>query len=239
MNTSVQLLYYGTLALLIGFGFFKFTFFRDNNDIFIRVNELLTKILFTAFLDYFIIFLRTILFTVGYFQPWVCYLYLVEVFLDVFIFLTLINFFCHVKSEFDECQQKSFIATFSDLIIWIIISFVIFVSSSMSNFSQEFISNLRTIYLLPYSFLVLTTAIVVPFNVKYFREMKYSFFFLSLGFFLDFLNLIGIFENQSMVDQVVYSIKFFSFSSIVFNFYKITVFPPQEITEGKENGCKE
>jgi len=148
------------------------------------------------------------------------------------------EYFKDNKTKFEECKEEHILASFSDLLIWIIISFVVFISSSMSNFSHEFIINLRTVYLLPYSFLVLATAITIPYSIKYFREMKYSFFFLSLGFLLDFINLSS-FDDSNIISQIVYSIKFVSFSSIVFNFYKMTVFPPQDFSNNpdKKNEC--
>lgn len=230
-NLLVQLFYHGTMAFITGFAFFCYLieYIRTENSV--KLKEEVLKISFVAFLNYFLLTLRVLFEHYNTVNIVIFYLFVLEVFMNLFVFFTLFKLFYFIrtsKTPSTNCKKKSLLVILSDFFVWVILSLIIFLSVLNVQSTISFILNLRVYYLLPYSLTIFAVFLVIPTDIKSFKELKTGFFFLSLAFFAEFLTkYLGYFEER-MVYEVIFSVKFFSLITLVYNFYIMTLTLPEE-----------
>lgn len=230
-NLLVQLFYHGTMAFITGFAFFRYLieYIRTENSV--KLKEEVLKISFVAFLNYFLLTLRILFEHYNTVNIVICYLFVLEVFMNLFVFFTLFKLFYFIRTSRTpsiNCKKKSLLVILSDFFVWVILSLIIFLSVLNGQSTINFILNLRVYYLLPYSLTIFAVFLVIPTDIKSFKELKTGFFFLSLAFFAEFLTkYLGYFEER-MVYEVIFSVKFFSLITLVYNFYIMTLTLPEE-----------
>lgn len=241
MNNSIflmQLVSYGTLALLMTASFLAFLIHYIKGKTIFKTREEILKITFAGSVDFLAVLTRIVLINYGVRSTLVCHMFVLEVFLDLYIFFTLFQLFYYIRRTTSPTKTKrNFIAMFSDLLAWVFLSTLISVVLTNSDDNYLFILNLQTFYLLPYSMLVLAVAFVVPRSLKTFKELKLSFFILAIAFFLEYISKQEYFSIQMI--ELIFSMKLFAFISIIFNFYKITLSTPESFDNLKKKKKEE
>ena len=237
-NLLIQLSYHGTMAVIIGFAFFRYLMDYFKTESSVKLKEEILKISLVVFLNYSFLTLRILFEHYEIKSMIICYLFVLEVFMNLFVFFTLLKLFYYIRTSKipdSKCKKKPLLIILSDFFVWVILSLLIFFSLLNGQTSVEFILNLRVYYLLPYSLTIFAVFIIIPTDIKSFRELKISFFFLSLAFFSEFLTkYLGYFEEK-MVYEIIFSVKFFSLITLVYNFYVMTLTLPEKL-EGCEEG---
>ena len=234
-NLLIQLFYHGTMAVIIGFAFFRYLIDYLKTESSIKLKEEVLKISFVIFLNYSLLTLRILFENYNIRSMIICYLFVLEVFMNLFVFFTLLKLFYYIRTSKipgSDCKKKPLLIILSDFFVWVMLSLLIFFSLLNGQTSIEFILNLRIYYLLPYSLTIFAVFIVIPTDIKSFRELKAGFFFLSLAFFAEFIaKYLGYFEEK-LVYEIIFSVKFFSLITLVYNFYVMTLTLPD-----RTKGC--
>lgn len=224
----IKLFTYGTISALMTASFIAYFIKIIKDNLSFKVREFILKITLAAAINFIIIFIRNIFIFEGIHTDAICYLYLKELFLDLYIFYHLFALFAYVKKttipeKNPKGQLKKIFLSLTDLIAWITIGSFFSAILLNSNDIYYFLSNVYKYYLALHSIFVLAIAFMIPKSLKTFKELRFSFLLLGISFFLEFLNNIEVVN----VVEVIFSMKFFAYVSIIFNLFKITLSEPE------------
>jgi len=124
-NLLIQLLYHGTMMFVVGFAFFRYLLDYIKADIGIKLKEEILKISFIVFISFLFLFVRALLEFNQIKSVFICYLFILEVFMDLFIFFTLLKLFYYIRTskipDYKHKKKKLFIIL-ADFFVWVILS---------------------------------------------------------------------------------------------------------------------